>query len=156
MKRTVLLVVVGLVVAFVALQGVPYGRDHGNPDVLAEPPWDSAETQALFERACADCHSNETQWPWYSNVAPFSWLVQSDVDEGRKAFNTSAWGTGPSGEAHEAAEKTAEGEMPPWQYELTHGDARLSSGERDRLVAGLRATFGSEGGQGHDEDEDDD
>ena len=59
--------------AVVVMQLVPYGRDHSNPPVTAEPNWDSPETRALFKRACFDCHSNETVWPWYAYVAPFSW-----------------------------------------------------------------------------------
>ena len=61
---------------------VPYGRDHVNPPVGAEPSWDSPETRALARQACFDCHSNETEWPAYSTVAPVSWLIQHDVSEG--------------------------------------------------------------------------
>ena len=60
------------------IQFVPYGRDHDNPEVTNTVAWDSPRTAELFDPACADCHSNETDWPWYSNVAPVSWLVQSD------------------------------------------------------------------------------
>ena len=70
------------------IQFVPYGRDHTNPPVIAEPAWDSPQTRALFFRACADCHSNETTWPWYSTIAPASWLITRDVMEGRATFNT--------------------------------------------------------------------
>jgi hypothetical protein len=66
-----LLLIVGVVV-FVAIQLVPYGRDHTNPPVTAEPRWDSPQTRTLAVSACFDCHSNETAWPWYTNVAPFS------------------------------------------------------------------------------------
>ena len=61
------------------IQFVPYGRDHTNPPVIAEPAWDSPQTRALFFRACADCHSNETKWPWYSTIAPASWLITRDT-----------------------------------------------------------------------------
>ena len=74
------------------IQLIPYGRDHENPDVIREPAWDKPQTRELFERACKDCHSNQTEWPWYSSVAPISWLVQSDVEEGRSHFNVSEWG----------------------------------------------------------------
>ncbi len=53
-------------------QLVPFGRDHENPPVQAEISWDSQQTKELFFRACGDCHSNNTQWPWYSNIAPVS------------------------------------------------------------------------------------
>lgn len=65
---------------------VPYGHDHTNPPVTAEPSWDSPRTRELFFTACKDCHSNESHWPWYASVAPASWLVYRDVAEGRSNF----------------------------------------------------------------------
>lgn len=138
--RNVLLGLVGL--AF-AIQLVPYGRDHANPPVVSEPTWDSARTRELAVRACFDCHSNETEWPWYSNVAPVSWLVQRDVDEGRSKLNFSEW-TQPSEEAGESAETVREGEMPPPPFLLTHPEARLTTAEKDELIRGLVAMFGDE------------
>ena len=128
---------IGVVVVFGAIQLVPYGRDHENPPVEVEPAWASARTEDLAGVACADCHSNETEWPWYSHVAPFSWLAQRDVENGREAWN---WSEG-TGDADDAGEVTADGEMPPRQYTLAHPDARLSSRERADLAAGLEATF---------------
>jgi len=128
--------------ALVALiQLVPYGRDHSNPPVSAEPAWDSPATRELAKRACFDCHSNETAWPWYSHVAPVSWLVQRDVDEGRSKLNFSEWNR-PQDEADEAAEQVREGEMPMWIYLPTHPDARLSDADKQALIQGLEATFG--------------
>ncbi len=102
---------IALVALAIVIQFVPYGRDHTNPPVRGEPSWDSPETRALVERACFACHSNETDWPWYSHVAPASWLVQRDVMGGREALNFSEWPqTGD--EASEAAEAVEEGEMP--------------------------------------------
>ncbi|HJV08531.1 MAG TPA: heme-binding domain-containing protein, partial [Acidimicrobiales bacterium] len=72
-----------------ALQLVPYGRDHTNPPVTAGTSWPTAEGRRLAGAACYDCHSNETKWPIYSFVAPMSWLVQRDVDEGRRKLNFS-------------------------------------------------------------------
>jgi hypothetical protein len=135
------LAVLILVVIFGLIQLVPYGRDHTNPPVLQEPAWDSAQTRALAVRACYDCHSNETVWPWYSNIAPVSWLVQRDVEEGRRRLNLSEWGTRRQ-EADEAAEVVQEGEMPPSFYLPLHPAARLSSQEKSALVQGLVATFG--------------
>lgn len=81
----------GLVLAvgilLVAIQAVPYGRSHTNPPVHGEPAWDSPRTRELAVRACYACHSNETTWPWCSNLAPISWLVQYDVDQGRAELN---------------------------------------------------------------------
>ena len=76
-------IVIAVVVAILVLQLIPYGRNHNNPPVVAEPAWDSPATRTAFMQACGDCHSNETTWPWYSQVAPMSWLIQHDVDEGR-------------------------------------------------------------------------
>jgi len=134
-----------LVFLFVVIQVVPYGRDHGNPPLRQEPAWDSPATRALVADACFDCHSNQTHWPWYSNVAPVSWLVQRDVDSGRKRLNFSEWDR-PQGGADEAAEKVAEKEMPPSYYTWLHPKARLSSDERQALIQGLQAMFGSGGG----------
>ena len=134
--------------ALVLAQLVPYGRDHTNPPVVAEPAWDHPATRALAVRACFDCHSNQTKWPWYSHVAPMSWLVQSHVDEGRETLNFSAGPDG-LGEADDAAEEVLEGEMPPRSYTLLHPKARLSTAERDALAAGLSATFRGGDGRAH-------
>lgn len=134
-----------LLAAFVVLQLVPYGRAHRNPPVQVTPNWDSAQTQELFARACADCHSNTTRWPWYSNIAPVSWLVQRHVDEGRSKFNVNVPGFGR--EADEAANTVRKGTMPEPTYLPLHPEARLSAAERDALIRGLAATFGSEGGR---------
>lgn len=131
------LAVLGLLIV---AQFVPYGRDHRNPPVIAEPTWNSSTTRALAERACFDCHSNQTHWPWYSHVAPMSWLVQDHVDEGRRELNFSEWGEA-SFEADEAAETVREGEMPPRSYLLLHPEARLTDAERDQLARGLDASL---------------
>jgi hypothetical protein len=130
-----------LVLAFVAIQFVPYGRDHVNPPVGAEPAWDSPETRALAKQACFDCHSNETAWPAYSKVAPVSWVVQRDVSEGRAVLNFSEWQR-PQEEAKEAAKEVLEGEMPLRMYQLMHAHARLSAADRERLARGLERTLG--------------
>ena len=126
---------------FVAIQLVPYGRDHTNPPVAGEPTWDAPTTRALAKQACFDCHSNETEWPLYASIAPVSWLVQHDVDEGRAVLNFSEW-TRPQKEAGEAAKEVREGEMPPVAYTLIHAHARLDASDRDRLAQGLSRTVG--------------
>ena len=136
--RNILLGIVGL---FVVIQLVPYGRDHSNPPVTAEPEWDSAQTRDLAVVACFDCHSNETAWPWYTNVAPMSWLVQRDVDEGRETLNFSEWDQPQSDEIDEIGNIILEGEMPPLQYTLIHRAASLSDEDTQALVDGLEATM---------------
>lgn len=128
----------------VGIQLVPYGRDHTNPPVTAEPPWSSPEVRTLAERACFDCHSNQTRWPWYSNVAPASWLLQRDVDVGRRHLNFSEWDR-PQKDAKEAPEEILEGEMPMGIYILMHREGALSAHEKDVLVEGLRETLGASG-----------
>lgn len=145
-------VLVGLAGALVVIQLVPYGRAHANPPVVAEPVWDSPRTRELAERACFDCHSNETEWPWYSNIAPVSWLVQHDTDEGRAILNFSEWNR-PQEDAGEAGESVRDGEMPPAIYLPTHPEARLTDAERDELARGLDATLGTSEGSGDGEEE---
>jgi len=143
LRRMLLGAVITVAVAFLGIQAIPYGRDHTNPPVRMEPRWDSAETRALAVRACFDCHTNETKWPWYTSVAPISWLAQRDVVEGRRVLNLSEWDR-PQREAHESAKSVRQGEMPPWFYVLPRTEARLSAAERDALIRGFEATFGRE------------
>ena len=132
---------VGLLGTLLAIQLVPYGRDHTNPPVTGEPTWDAQETRALAKQACFDCHSNETEWPAYASIAPVSWLVQRDVKEGRAVLNFSEWSR-PQEEAKDASEEVLEGDMPPAAYTLVHSHARLNAADRDRLAQGLARTVG--------------
>jgi hypothetical protein len=147
-------ILVVAVLLLVAIQVVPYGRRHTNPPVRVEPRWDSAGTRALAARACFDCHSNETVWPWYSHVAPVSWLNQRDVDQGRRKLNFSEWDQ-PSKEGHESAKTVRKGKMPPWFYVAFHPDARLTAAEEQALIQGFEATLGTRGskraGKAHDD-----
>lgn len=127
-------------VLFLLAQAVPYGRSHTNPPVTAEPRWNSQQTRALAARACFDCHSDLTTWPWYSNVAPVSWLVQRDVAGGRAALNFSEWNK-PQDGAGDISEAISSGSMPPWFYPLMHPKANLSKSDQQRLIAGLAATL---------------
>lgn len=129
-----------LIVAFLLIQLIPYGRAHTNPPVVREPQWQDVTTKDLVTRACYDCHSNESVWPWYSNVAPVSWLIQRDVDEGRQKLNFSEWGAREM-EVDEIIEVVQEGEMPPVQFTLIHPEARLSEVERAQLVSGFGASL---------------
>jgi hypothetical protein len=97
----------------ILMQVVPFGHTHTNPPQTKEPEWNSSETRELIRRACFDCHSNETVWPWYSNVAPVSWLIQRDVNGGRSHLNFTEWNVSQR-HAKDVAEQVKEGEMPPW------------------------------------------
>src|SRR5262249_45419851 len=117
----------------------PYGRDHSNPPSNQLVRWDSPATEQLARRACFDCHSNETRWPWYASVAPFSWRVQHDVDEGREHLNFSAPGVRAQhgDDAREAGKTVLEGKMPPRDYQLMHPESGLTPAERRLLAEGL-------------------
>jgi hypothetical protein len=132
---------IAIIVIFIILQFIPFGRNHTNPAVSAEPAWDSPATRALAKRACFDCHSNETEWPWYSHIAPVSWLVQNDVHEARGKLNFSEWDR-PQRHAEEAAEEVQKGKMPLWFYVPLHPEARLSAMEKSGLIRGLEASLG--------------
>jgi len=145
-------IAVGAVAVLVLIQLVPYGRAHENPPVTGEPTWSDPQTNALFDRACADCHSHQTTWPWYSHVAPVSWLVTHDVEEGREHFDVDAWGREQRNHGDEAAEMVESGEMPMAIYVPLHPEAQLTDAERDTLVKGLIATFGEHEGKDGDDD----
>lgn len=113
--------------------------------VHTNPPGDGelvapAETSEILHRACYDCHSNETRWPWYASVAPASWLVQHDVDEGRRRLNFSSWQdytSDPETAAHkldELAKAVTRGDMAPWHYRLLHPGAQLNDEDRAALT----------------------
>ncbi len=146
MKKILIILVAVVAGLGLLIQFIPYGHDHTNPPVLAEPQWDSPETRALAQRACFDCHSNETVWPWYSNVAPVSWLITRDVEEGRFHFNLSEWNTNEEHHHQHSVdfivEVLQEGEMPPPQYVLMHPEARLSDAERQALIEGFEHSLG--------------
>jgi len=137
-------IIIAVIVLFIAIQFIPYGKDHTNPKVEAQPQWDSPKTKALFMRACGDCHSNETKWPAYSNVAPISWFVYAHVEEGREHFNISMWGIQKKNKGDEAAEEVEEGDMPLSSYLLAHPEAKLTKTEKEQLIQGLKNTFGEE------------
>lgn len=162
-KKILLALLIAPIVLLLLIQLVPFGRDHTNPPVSAEPTWDSPRTRELASRACFDCHSNETTWPWYANVAPVSWLVAHDVDEGRSKLNFSEWDK-PQREWHEAAEEVEDGEMPMAIYVLLHSEASLTDDETRELIDGLGKLNPPAGGKQdkhsdrrkHRDDDDDD
>jgi hypothetical protein len=128
------------VLAFALIQLIPYGKAHTNPPVINSPQWADATTKDMVTRACYDCHSNETHWPWYTNIAPASWLVQRDVDEGRRRLNFSEWPTSlvaQQGLMQEAVGQLQEGEMPPFQYLLIHTDVKFTQSQNQQLANGM-------------------
>ena len=124
-------------IAFLAAQFLPINRSNPPVDpartLYASHPVPS-EIHALFDRSCRDCHSNDTTWPWYSRVAPVSWIVANDVHNGRRHFNLSEWGTYPDDKKvrklGEICEQVKTEEMPDDKYTLLHHSARLTAQER--------------------------
>jgi mono/diheme cytochrome c family protein len=141
MKRWLPRIGIGAVVLFALIQVIPYGRKHTNPPTVREPKWNSPQTRRLAQRACFDCHSNLTMWPWYTNVAPSSWLVYKDVVDGRSTLNFSEWQRPQDADLADVVEAARSGSMPPVQYKLIHGTSRLSQSERDQLARGLQRTL---------------
>lgn len=143
--KRVALVLGGLLGLFLILQIIPVWLLRTNPAVLQEPNWDSPQTRALAKRACFDCHSNETTWPWYTNVAPVSWLIIWDTVQGRRHLNFSEWGS-QRAEVDEVTREISRGSMPPSNYLLLHPEAGLTAAEKQQLIDGLQKTIMNSGG----------
>lgn len=130
MKRWILRVAVVLAVLFVAIQLWPAGRT--NPPVT-KPIVAPKQVMDILQRSCFDCHSNESRWPWYAYVAPVSWLVVHDVDEGRRELNFSHWGDLSQKQRESAASEVLEeidsGKMPLDIYLRMHSEARISDAD---------------------------
>jgi hypothetical protein len=138
MRRDVALGTV-LLAILIGMQFVRMPRT--NPPATREVRWDTPATRALAGRACFDCHSNATVWPWYSRVAPASFLVVDHVDGGRRRMNFSEWDKPQPATFKDVEENVTSGEMPIWNYLLLHPEARLAPAETKQLLDGLRATF---------------
>lgn len=141
MKKLLRYLVVGFVLIILIIQLIPVTR--ANPPVVSDIPA-APEVKAILQRACYNCHSNETVYPWYSRVAPVSWLVAGDVTSGRKELNFSTWeqysAKAQGKHLHEIWEAVNKGEMPPWYYTIVHRQARLSSGDLQALRTWTRAS----------------
>lgn len=145
-RRTLLWGLLSVVGFTILIQFVPVPGLGKDPPVVSEPSWDSATTRTLAEHACFDCHSNQTRWPWYGRIAPFSWVVAHHVSEGRALLDFSDPARSrvtASRVAHAVTSRT----MPPVYYSLVHPDARLSSRQRLALAQGLLASLRTTGGR---------
>ncbi len=129
--------VVLLGLQFVSVKGI---GDNPKERFALEAP---ADVKAILVKACLDCHSNETRWPFYARVAPGSWLILRDVKKGRARFNMSEWGDSDEDarnlDKENAWDQISEGEMPPWFYIPMHPDARLNDAEKNTLKTWLLA-----------------
>ena len=133
-KRWLRLAAIAAAVIALGIQFVPVSRT--NPPVVAEIEA-PADVHAILKRACYDCHSNETKWPWYAYVAPVSWLIEKDVRQGRKRMNFSEWGNyhpdRQESKIQEILEQVEAGTMPLSIYLPMHPEAKLSDAERALL-----------------------
>ena len=139
MKKWIGRLLIAAVVVFALIQLIPFGHNRTNPPIVSEPNWSSPEARALAKEHCFQCHSNETKWPWYSNIAPGSWLIAMDVTEGRRKFNFSDWKNNP-GEIDEMAEVIQSGEMPPIQYWVFHPNSRMNDQQKQELIQALESS----------------
>ncbi|WP_028459501.1 heme-binding domain-containing protein [Chloroflexus sp. Y-396-1] len=144
-------VFIGLGTIFIIMQVVPVWAWQTNPPVLNDVAWTTPEAASIARRACYDCHSNETVWPWYSKIAPASWLITYDVIKGRNELNFSLPLREPAELAKEIAEVVREGEMPPRQYLILHPEARLSPTDIQALISGIPGGAGLEFGERDDD-----
>ena len=167
-KRIIKWVLIGFVILLVVIQFVPVKKD--DPPVETNIKWNSQQTRSLAQRACYDCHSNETTWPYYSHIAPVSWFLSDHVHEGRRHLNFSQWNYPRDKEIKKVRamiKQIREGDMPLDSYTWMHPAARLTDAEKQELIAGIEMTFnvtaaaadsakssGNERGEEHDEEHD--
>jgi hypothetical protein len=133
-------IAIALIVVFVGIQFVRPTRT--NPPVdesqtLSARTQMTPEVTAILDRSCRDCHSNKTDWPWYSNVAPVSWWLTDHVDTGRKELNFSEWGRlahdRQDKKLREICDEVSDGMMPLSSYLPMHPQARLSEQDKKTL-----------------------
>ena len=139
MSRILTRVGAALLAVLIVIQFIPKPRT--NPPITREVRWDVPATRALARRACFDCHTNATVWPWYSHVAPASFLVINHVDDGRQRLNFSEWDKPQRATLADVEKNVTSGEMPIWNYVILHPESKLTPAETAQLVDGLRATF---------------
>ena len=138
MKRRIKNLSVASIVILAAAQFVQPKKV--NPPVSPDRSiWNDPHVDArvgnILRRACADCHSQETKWPWYSRISPVSWMVVHHVERGRYKLNFSDWSGSDPDQLQEIYDSIAKNKMPLAGYILLHPDARLSQADRDVLTA---------------------
>lgn len=148
MKQKLTLKNIGLALlsVFVLIQFFRIDRTNTTTDPLndlinfTKPP---AEVAALLKTSCYDCHSNEVKYPWYTNIAPFSWWIKHHINEGREELNMSEWGSykekRKKKKIKESIEMLEEGEMPLDSYTWLHGEAKLSGDDKEKLMTFFRS-----------------
>jgi hypothetical protein len=140
-KARVKMVLLSLVIFLIGIQF--FQPERTNPPVVPSKALSAHVTipenvQASLMRSCGDCHSNQTVWPWYSHVAPFSWVAVDDVDQGRRHMNFQDWEAQPSPkEANkvlaDVCKEIRQNGMPPFTYQIAHKNVKLTQGESDAI-----------------------
>ncbi|MEJ7847652.1 MAG: heme-binding domain-containing protein [Pyrinomonadaceae bacterium] len=152
MKKAIKITVVLIFAGFLAAQFFRPGRT--NPPVVQTETLQSsttipADVQTVFTRSCSDCHSNETSYPWYSNISPFSWFLAGHIEEGRRELNFSIWNTYSQSKKNKKLEEICEqvesGAMPLPSYLWIHRDAVLTDSDK-KLLCDWTAAAKAEGG----------
>ena len=132
MKKFLKITVILLGLAFIGIQLKQVDRT--NPPVDADLDFDGPEeVRAILQAKCYDCHSNQSDWPWYSYVAPISWWIANHVEEGRREVNYSEWGKYSERRKEEKIEETydeiLDDLMPIKSYRITHPDSKVTEEE---------------------------
>jgi hypothetical protein len=145
-KRIIKIVVLILALAFVVIQFIRPDRTNPpeNPaDTIEASTQIPADVGAILSRSCADCHSNRTMYPWYSNVAPVSWFLADHIRDGRRELNFSVWNTYDNRRKERKLDAICDqvdiGEMPLSSYLWIHWDAKLQSGDAEKICDWARA-----------------
>ena len=142
MKKKIFLAIIAIIVL------IQFFRiDKTNPEVITENDFititqPSEEVTTILKTACYDCHSNESKYPWYTNIAPISWWVKQHINEGREELNFSEWGTFKAKKKdhklEELIEEVEEGEMPLKEYTWTHAEANLTKEQKELLIQWIK------------------
>jgi len=150
-RRRLFLAVGLLVVVFLLVQLFPVGAIFVSMQRVEDPParqtfdWPTADAADITRRACYDCHSNETVWPWYANIAPGSWLMTRHVNNGRAVLNFSEIDFEAVADAShfmDHARWHIYNDMPPRPYLLLHPDANLTDAQRELVLSDLETLLG--------------
>lgn len=137
-------IIIGIVVFLMIAQF--FGINKINPSTPSNETFYSVhntpqDVQSIMDAACMDCHSHQTKYPWYTSIAPLSWWINHHIVEGREHLNFSTWTSYDKGKQdhkiEECIEVLEEGEMPLTSYTLIHGNAKLSSAQKERLISYL-------------------
>ncbi len=146
MKKVVKIILIVVIIAFVVIQF--FRPERTTTEVYEESHITKImnvpdDVHKILKRSCFDCHSDHTTWPWYTNIAPASWLVAKDVRNGRTKMNFSQWGRIPDAKREarleSICEEITEGEMPLKEYLYLHGDAKLTPQDKDIICNWVKA-----------------